>query len=428
MDTSKTSSNSYSVSDLVQIVVALVAWTLISLYAYQNGAKWFMPTAASQEAEAVDELFRWMLGIGTFVFLLTQTLLWYFVIRYGFMRDKNDDSDGPHIHGNNTLELIWTIVPSIIVFFLTVYSFQVLIDTTEAKDNEFPIEVTARRFFWEFKYPNLVDDTELSSQHVLVLPVNEPIRLEMDSLDVIHAFWVPEFRVKNDVMPGRTTQLRFTPTKTTGLPDDFELVTLDDLDIPGPDDVCPEESATMSASAAAPADTAAESAGGDQPPVDYEIGYDVVCAELCGGNHGLMRGEVFVVEREVYDAYVESLRARSIQAKAINEQATRCGGQAVLEAGRGIFAQYGCNTCHILTDAGALNAIQGPSLDGIGSRAANQVGYADAQDYIRSSIINPNAFIVDGYPAGLMPQNFVDQMSPEELNLIVAYLSLMTDN
>jgi heme/copper-type cytochrome/quinol oxidase subunit 2 len=427
MNTTRPKSNSGL--NIALILVAVLFWLAASVYVYENGVSWFMPDAASVEARAVDDLFRFMLGIGTFVFLLVQSLLFYFIVRYGFFRNHEDESDAAHIHGNTTLEIVWTLIPSIIVFILTVYSFQVLVDTTEAKDDEFAIEVTGKRFFWQFRYPD--EEFDLVQNHVLVVPEGETIRLEMTSEDVIHAFWVPAFRVKQDVMPGRVSELRFTPNTLTGLPPDAELVSLEDLEIPGPDTACPAEEAQ----AEAPVSEASAMGGADQadiaqqgPPVDYKTGYDLVCAELCGGNHGLMRGEIFVVTREEYEAYVESLRAKAVQAKAEAEYADRCGGTALLAAGRSLFNLYGCNTCHMLNDAGSLAMGQGPSLNGIGARAAtDHPDYASAEDYIRTSIINPNVYIVPGYAAGLMPMNFADQMTPEELNRLVKYLALQTE-
>src|SRR5690606_33598576 len=149
-------------------------------------------------------------------------------------------------------------------------------------DDELVVNVTAQRFFWEFEYPTdgAEDDIELTSQHILVLPEGRNIRMEMTSVDVIHAFWIPNFRVKMDVMPGRTSELRFTPNQVTGLPDEpeFELVTLDDLDIPGPDDACPEEEEISEEAAAAPSEEQPISVAdeelqtddeGDEPPVSY---------------------------------------------------------------------------------------------------------------------------------------------------------------
>jgi cytochrome c oxidase subunit 2 len=319
------------------------------------------------------------------------------------------------------------LIPSIIVFVLTIYSFDVLVDITEAKEDEFKIEVTAQRFFWEFRYPN--DEYELISNHVLVVPENETIRLEMTSQDVIHSFWVPDFRAKQDVMPGRTSELRFTPTDWTGLPADFELLTLEDLDVPGPDTACPvegEEPAEETTEEPLVSTISTEAgSGGERPPVDDENGYDLVCAELCGASHGLMRGEVYVVTREEYDAYIETLKAKVIASEAQTAYAVRCGGEQIKTVGRELFQKFGCNTCHTLADVGST-AVTGPNLNEIAVRAATYPGFATPADYIRTSILNPNATIAEGFPANIMPSNFADRIDPDELELLVAYLGLQT--
>lgn len=428
--------NNRSQTTWLPYVLMVLFWIAGAAYVGQYGVDWFMPEAASAEAKAIDDLFRFMLVVATFIFLMVETLIVYFAVKYGFFRDKNDDTDGEPIHGNPQLELIWTVIPSVIVFILTIASFQVLVDTTEAEDNELAINVTGQRFFWQFTYPddNAEDEVEpISQNNILVLPQNRNIVLNLNSIDVIHAFWVPAFRVKNDVMPARTTELRFTPTELTGLPPDFQLVTEEDLEIPGPDTVCPVEDTTTTSSPAAAepeVEPAVEGETREVPPVDYENGFDIVCAELCGANHGLMRGEVFVVTPEEYEAYLESLMALEKQNKAQQEYAIRCGGKKILEVGRVLVGEdgYNCISCHQNPDAGQNAMGAGPSWVGLGTRAATQhPDYASAEDYIRTSIINPNAYIVDGYAAGIMPQTYADQMSEEDLNLIVAYLSLLTE-
>ncbi len=372
------------------VIVAVVVWTVISVVVGIYGAEWFMADAASVEADAIDNLFRFMLGIGTFIFLLVESCIFYFGFKYGLMRDKEDTSDGPPIHGNNTVEIVWTLIPSVIVFVLTAYSFQVLLDTTEAKDNELEIGVTAQQFFWTFQYPD--EEFDLKMNHILVVPESEAIKLSMHSEDVIHAFWVPNFRVKQDVMPGRTTELRFTPNEATGLPDPAVIdiyaptLTVDELDA-------------------------------------LDFGYDIVCTELCGALHGRMRGKAFVVSDDEYELFLEGLREIEREKQRQLEEALQ-NLDALKEAGRGLFAEYGCNTCHQLDDANSLNMGQGPSLNGLEVRAANDhPDYESAQDYIRTSIINPNALVVSGYPSGLMPQNFAQRIPEDELNILVEYLA-----
>lgn len=435
MSTTSHSPESSSSTEINWVLVALVVvfWLLGSMIVATQGVEWFMADSASAEAEAVDGLFQFMLFIATFVFLLVETLIVYIVVRYGFMRKHDDDADGPPIHGNNTIEIVWTLIPAVVVFIITIYSFVVLLDTTEADVPEEDIEditVFGQQFFWSFQYPD--DDFELTANNILVVPEGKTVRLSMTTRDVMHAFWVPEFRVKQDLMPNRSTELLFTPTEITGLPDDIELVTLEDLDIPTAETACPDETLAETVEEEEPEQEEVIVLMGDEieqgvvPPVDYEIGYPIVCAELCGANHGVMHGRVFVVEEAIFEAYVESLRVRAIKSQADQEFAIRCGGEAINTAGRALFETYGCNTCHMLPDAGANNMGAGPSLVGIGATALPS-GYENHEDYIRRSIIAPNEFIASGYAAGIMPQNFVDRIAPEELDILVAYLAMQTE-
>jgi cytochrome c oxidase subunit 2 len=126
-----------------------------------------------------------------------------------FRRKPGDEEDGPHIHGHSGLEIVWTILPLITVIAVGVWAATVLTQITEARPNEMTVKVTGQQWAWSFSYPDYEDIGETNQ---LVLPVNQPIVLEMESRDVIHSFWVPEFRVKQDLLPGQITELRFTPT------------------------------------------------------------------------------------------------------------------------------------------------------------------------------------------------------------------------
>jgi len=124
-----------------------------------------------------------------------------------FRRRKGDESEGDHFEGNTTLEVVWTAVPLVIVIILGFIGWRTLLDVTRAQDNEVVVNVNGFQWSWAFAYPDGVTSAEL------VLPVDQPARMEMTAKDVLHSFWVPEFRVKQDLVPGRTTVLRFTPTQ-----------------------------------------------------------------------------------------------------------------------------------------------------------------------------------------------------------------------
>ena len=126
-----------------------------------------------------------------------------------FKREPGDEEDGPHIHGNTALEITWTIIPLIIVVGFGIWGSVMLIDLTKPKPGEMNIDVTAQQWSWNFGYP---EQDNLTSGE-LVLPVDTTAVLNMQSKDVIHNFWVVEFRVKQDVVPGQTTILRVTPVK-----------------------------------------------------------------------------------------------------------------------------------------------------------------------------------------------------------------------
>jgi cytochrome c oxidase subunit 2 len=161
-----------------------------------------------------------------------------------FRKRDGDDSEGEHFEGNTSLEIGWTVGPLILVVLFGYFGIDTLATITRAETNEEVVRVNGLQWAWQFCY-----DDKLTQE--LVIPVDKRVRLEMTSRDVLHSFWVPEFRVKQDLVPGQTTVLRFTPTIV-----------------------------------------------GD---------YTVDCAELCGLNHYNMRANVRVVEQSEYDQYRSEL-------------------------------------------------------------------------------------------------------------------------
>jgi cytochrome c oxidase subunit 2 len=345
------------------------------------------PTQASAESEQVDSLFQVLLIIGGAIFLLVQGLLLYSVIRF---RVKPDDTeDGPTIHGNTLLELVWTAIPAVIVLVLVIYSYQVWIDVREAKDGETTIHVTAQRFAWSFSY----DDSRLDplrdtvtndetgeeepgppvrvNSNILHTYVGENVRLEMNTRDVIHSFWIPEMRIKQDVIPGRTTEIRFTPI-------------------------------------------AVENAAFPQV-------YRVVCTELCGPGHGGMFSFVYVHEDEeaMHEAFLDP--AVDLVLNPPPDPALR-GAQVV--------QGYACTGCHTLQDSDAginWTAQLAPNLNGVGDRAATRVPGQTAEEYLYNSLYYPSSSLVTGFGA-LMPQfqpgdpNVGSYMPTDHVYAIVAYL------
>jgi cytochrome c oxidase subunit 2 len=208
----------------LRLLLLTAIMTPISIWVGQLSYTW-MPEPASAEALLVDNLFSFLTTLGTFIFLgVTGTLLYSVLFQRA---DKYDEGDGPPIEGNLTLEIVWTAVPLVLVIWIAGYSYQIydemgILGPMEhmhrgeaiaaplpalAEETK-PIEVHARQWVWEFYYP----DAEVTSTE-LHLPNNTRARLLLSSEDVLHGFFVPAFRVKQDVIPGRSIDFEFTPIR-----------------------------------------------------------------------------------------------------------------------------------------------------------------------------------------------------------------------
>lgn len=222
------------------LVLVMTVLTYVGLDA-AGIARQMHPVAASAQAESIDSLWNLEIIAISFLFALIVVPMVYSLIV--FRRKKGDMTDAEHIEGNTSLEIGWTVGPLILVVVFAYLGAYSLGEVRREDPNAFVINVTARQFAWTFEYPEygIVSD-------VLYLPVNKQVLLKMESPDVIHSFWVPEFRVKQDIVPGRVTEYRITPS--------------------------------------------------------LEGEYKVRCAELCGTSHAFMENMVIVTSQVNYDAWV----------------------------------------------------------------------------------------------------------------------------
>lgn len=367
------------------IVVAAV-YLLVSVV----GINWFttfipgiFPPQASAESKSVDELFFVLMIVGGVVFFLIQGMLLISVI--AFRARGGDSSDGPTYHGNMVLEIVWTVIPALVVVFLAVISFNVWSQNSAPKANvnmvngaSIPINVIGARYAWTHTYetgrltPN-GDPIVINSGANLHTYIGQNVDLSLQTQDVIHSYWVPAMRVKQDLLPGdprqggRPTELRFTPVRIEG--------------------------------------------------VEYPAEYPIVCAELCGDGHGRMRGAVIVYEDEAQ--FLDQFFEPAIHA-ILNPPA-----DPVLR-GEVEIQNYICNSCHVLDSLG-WTGLTGPPLNGIADRAGERVPGQSAEEYIANSIWDSGAFRVPGYDQQMAAfgPNVVDAanvMTPEQLYSIVAYL------
>jgi cytochrome c oxidase subunit 2 len=220
---------------------------------------WF-PPVASVQARNTDRLYHVLVIASIPIFVLVVGAILYSVWQFR-MRPGEDHKDGPPIHGNTRLEVIWTAIPSALVIALVSYSFVVLHENERRPGGrELEVGVTGQQFFWDYTYPASVTGGAPLHSYQLYLPEGESVQFTMRSKDVIHAFYVPAFRLQEDVVPGIATNYRVTPTRLGTFP--------------------------------------------------------VVCNLLCGVGHGLMRSAVHVVTPAQFQTWLES------QAKAPTPVAT----------------------------------------------------------------------------------------------------------
>jgi cytochrome c oxidase subunit II len=191
------------------IVIGVLAGAVASVVAVVPG---WLPQPASREAGRIDFVFWFVTGICIFIFSIVAAVTIYAV--WKFRAPPDDDSDGPPIHGNTTLEIVWTAVPALLVTSIAIVSAIVLAKDDAQGADPLRVEVTAQQFFWSFHYPQYGN----KPSDVLRLPVNRSVVLRMTSKDVIHSFWVPEFRQKQDVVPGIHPTLHITPDRVGSYP------------------------------------------------------------------------------------------------------------------------------------------------------------------------------------------------------------------
>ena len=193
-------------------VFALVAALALALAPFALADPGFGPPLdGSKEGEVIKWLYWFVFAICAVAFVVVETILILFVVRFRRRRNADPDAEGPQIHGNTRVEIIWTVIPAVILAVIAAVvlarSPSVEADTGGGGD-ELVIQVEAHQFYWEYVYP----EGQISLD-TLVLPVDRPVRLEIVTYDVNHSWWVPELTGKKDAIFGQTNDLSFTPTR-----------------------------------------------------------------------------------------------------------------------------------------------------------------------------------------------------------------------
>jgi cytochrome c oxidase subunit II len=222
----------FSITAVVGVIVWTVPWE---------------PESASTQAGPIDTLYDVLALVSAFVLALVTSILVVSVIHFR-KRGPDDLRDGEPIHGHTRLEVVWTTIPALLMVGTAVYSGLVLADIEESKADTQIVNVTGEQFAWTFEYPR-----EQLRSGELHMVEDRPYQFKIDAKDVLHSFWVPEFRMKRDAVPGLTTNVRVTPTRKGR--------------------------------------------------------YSVVCAELCGLGHATMRATVVVEDQAAFDRWAQRVKA-----------------------------------------------------------------------------------------------------------------------
>jgi len=241
---------------LVTAIAALIAVAIGILLSYT--IRWF-PVQASTQARNTDRLYHVLVIASVPIFVLVVTVVLYSVWQFR-MKPGEELKDGPPIHGNTRLEVFWTALPTALLLGLVAYSFVVLHENEKKPAREIQIGVTGQQFVWTYQYPPSVTGGAPINSYQLYLPDNEPVYFDMRSKDVIHAFWIPAFRLQEDVVPGITTHYLATPDRLGS--------------------------------------------------------YPVICNLLCGPGHALMRSTVHVVTPARFQAWIKSQQSASASSSA----------------------------------------------------------------------------------------------------------------
>lgn len=305
-------------------------------------------------AADIDSMYYFIFWVSVVFFVaIIGAAIWCMI---EFRASKNPQATPPGHH--DVLELFWTFAPLILLIPMFHYGFKGYVQAMVAPSDAIEVRVRGKQWAWDFYYPG---DTEPSPAE-LVVPVGRPVKMSMSSQDVLHSFYIPEFRVKRDVIPGMYTSLWWEALETTS-----------------------RYNASTN-------------------KVEGEA-LDLFCTEYCGRSHSQMLAKVHVVSVEDYQAFI-----------AGKDKAPE--GKDLAEVGAELYKKNACNTCHSVDGS----VLVGPSFKGLfGKNESFEDGSSTAVDenYLRQSILQPQAKVVKGYAGKNMPP-FV--LKDWKLDALIAYI------
>lgn len=311
-----------------------------------------LPPQASTVAVQTDMLYGFLVAVSAFFAVLIAVAVIAFSVMY---RRRSENDVTPHIHGSTMLEIVWSVIPLGLAMIMFGWGAHLFVTLKRPPDDALQVNVVGKQWMWKIQH--LEGRREINELHV---PLGRPVKLTLTSEDVIHSFYVPAFRIKQDAVPGRYNTAWFEAT---------------------------------------------------------QIGsYHLFCAEYCGTMHSGMIGRVVVMDPADYQAWLSGEGAAPAAAAGA-AGGSADAGQSLAAAGKALFEAKGCVTCH------APGAVLGPQLAGVpGHTVELQDGTtvtAD-DDYLRESILTPTAKTVKGF-APVMP-TFKGQLTEEQVMQLIAYI------
>lgn len=316
-----------------------------------------MVSGAANFTSTVDNVFLFVLAVSVVLLFLITFLMVYFVFKYNRRRNPQPKD----IHGNVALELVWTLIPVILVLAMFYYGMIGYRDMKTVPEDAMHVKVTGRMWSWGYTYDNgLQTDT-------LFVPVGKPVKVDIESADVIHSFFIPAFRIKQDAVPGQTFYLWFTAEK------------------PG--------------------------------------NYEVMCAEYCGLQHSYMLSHLVALPEKEFEVwYASKSGGISVSGGETSAAGASKPSAKLAEQGAELVKVKGCVACHSLDGS----QIVGPTFKGLFGKTEHVLVDGKEEEitvdeaYIHESILNPNAKITKGFQPLMPPME--GQLTEEEIQAIIEFL------
>ncbi len=318
----------------------MAIWMLIMKRAT---ASTFMPVQATEIAERIDNLYGFLIVVSLISCAILIGGMIYFAIKY---KRKSANDKTPYISHDTRLEVLWSVVPLIIFLFVFAWGWVIYHDMRTMPKNALEIHVMGKQWSWTAEYKNGVKSTEV------VVPVNKDVKLILGSEDVIHSFFIPSFRIKQDAVPGRYSAIWFNANKL-----------------------------------------------GE---------YYVFCTEYCGTSHSAMTTKVKVVTQEDFDKWLTT--------------ESEIGTLPLVQRGAKYFQTRACASCHNVDNPAAK---VGPSLYQRWGKEALVDGGEKLifdENYVRQSMLEPQAHIAAGFPKPSPMPSFQGQLSESELSAVIEYI------